>query len=250
VTTPRPGGRGRSSDTPPGVHAVVVGDGEVPARAELDAAWPGWSDGASLVIAADGGLARAQDAGLDPSLLVGDLDSLDPGRLASAERAGLTIVRASPDKDESDTELAVLEAVRRGATRITVLGAFGGERLDHELANVWLLAHPALGRRAATLLDAAVRVRMLAASGDGDPGPLALPGRLGATVSLLPLGGDAVGVTTRGLRFPLDDEDLTVGPARGLSNVRVARDAAVTLRGGKLLVVEAAFAPAGLSSAP
>ena len=66
------------------------------------------------------------------------------------------MLRAAPDKDESDMELAVLEAVRRGATRITVLGALGGPRVDHALANVWLLAHPGLAGVEVTLLDAAV----------------------------------------------------------------------------------------------
>jgi thiamine pyrophosphokinase len=75
----------------------------------------------------------------------------------------------------------------------------------------------------------------------GGPARRALPGPVGGTVSLLPFAGDAVGVTTRGLRYPLRDEPLVTGPARGLSNVREAPDAAVTLRAGRLLVVETAF---------
>ncbi len=75
---------------------------------------------------------------------------------------------------------------------------------------------------------------------DGSPVRRPLPGRPGATVSLLPFGGDATGVTTHGLRYPLHDEPLLVGPARGLSNVREAADAAVTVRAGRLLVIEIA----------
>jgi thiamine pyrophosphokinase len=71
----------------------------------------------------------------------------------------------------------------------------------------------------------------------GGPAELALIGRPGDIVSLLPL-GDAVGVTTAGLRYPLRDEDLPAGPARGLSNVREGITATVTLRRGRLLVVE------------
>jgi thiamine pyrophosphokinase len=59
-------------------------------------------------------------------------------------------------------------------------------------------------------------------------------------VSLLPLGGAVQGVTTHGFRFPLRDEPLHPGPARGLSNVRTAHDAAVTVGSGTLLVVESA----------
>lgn len=224
-------------------HALVVADGDVPPRAALDAAWPGWDDGVADVIAADGGLAKTRALGLRPDLLVGDLDSLAPADATEAARTGTEILRAVTDKDESDTELALLEAVRRGASRITVLGALGGPRLDHALANIWLLAHPALARVEITLLDGESRVRLLAG-----PGAYPVPGEPGATVSLLPLGGDAEGITTRGFRYPLRDEPLRTGPARGLSNVRAGPDASVTLREGRLLVVEVASRPAALDS--
>lgn len=224
---------------PPLRHVLVVADGDVDARADLDASWPGWSDAVAAVVAADGGYARAVALGLAPDVLVGDLDSLAREQVAAAETAGTAVRRFPPDKDESDTELALLEAIRLGAGRVTVLGAFGGPRLDHALANLWLLSHPALADLDLELLAAGVRARLLAAPGpDGGPVTRALPGRLGAIVSLLPFGGDALGVTTRGLRYPLRDEPLQSGPARGLSNVRVAGDAAVTLRAGRLLVVE------------
>jgi len=234
---------------PPIRHAIVVADGDVPSRAALDAAWPGWDSGVTDVLAADGGFVQARSMGLEPTLLVGDMDSLAPGSLAAAEAEGIEVLRAPADKDESDTELALLEAVRRGATRVTVLGALGGPRVDHALANVWLLAHPGLAGVDVTLLDARSRVVLVSAPGPDDARVRRLlPGPPGAVVSLLPLGGDVSGITTEGLRYPLRDEPLVTGPARGLSNVRVAPDAAVTVRRGRLLVVESATAPAGLSS--
>ena len=223
----------------PARHVLVVADGDVATRAELDAAWPGWADDVASVIAADGGYARSVALGLAPDVLVGDLDSLAPVSLAAAEGAGVRIDRFAAHKDESDAELALLEAVALGASRLTVLGAFGGPRLDHALANLWLLAHPRLVGLDLVLLDSRARARLLTAPGpDGASVELALPGRLGAIVSLLPFGGDAEGITTHGLEYPLRDEPLRIGPARGLSNVRVAPDASVALRSGRLLVVE------------
>lgn len=220
-------------------HVLVVADGDVAPRAALDGAWPGWDDAADEIVAADGGYARALGLGLAPAVLVGDLDSLAPELVDAAQEAGVRVRRFATDKDESDTELALLEAIGLGATRITVLGAFGGARLDHALANLWLLAHPRVAALDLVLLDAGARVRLLAAPGpDGGPVTRALPGRPGAVVSLLPFAGDAEGVTTRGLRYPLVDEPLRTGPARGLSNVRVDDDASLTLRSGRLLVVE------------
>ena len=232
-----------------GRHALVVADGDVPVRTALDAAWPGWDADVVDVVAADGGLARARILGLRPDVLVGDLDSLAPDLVAAAEADGLPVLRARADKDESDAELALLEALARGATRITVLGAFGGPRLDHALANLWLLAHPALASATIVLIDAGSRVFLVGAPGrGGEPVTRALPGTIGATITLLPFGGDVAGITTRGLAYPLRDEPLTTGPARGLSNVREAGDASVMVRSGRLLVVETALPPARLSS--
>lgn len=228
-----------SSDTR---HAVLVGDGDVPSRAALDAAWPGWDAGVSLVVAADGGAARARLAGLRPDLVVGDADSLDAAGLAAVRAAGIPVELAPAAKDESDLELAALAALARGATRITVLGALGGPRFDHALANAWLLAHPALAGRAVVLLDATTRIQLLDAT--GGPAAAELAGRAGDLVSLLPFGADAEGVSTAGLAYALRDEPLHVGPARGLSNVRSGSAARVALRAGRLLVVET-HAPPG-----
>jgi len=127
---------------------------------------------------------------------------------------------------------ALLAAVGRGAERITIVGGLGGPRFDHALANVWLLAHPALAERDVRLLGAGVRVR-LAGAGRTD-----LSGRIGDLVSLLPFGGDASELVTDGLRYPLRNETIASGPSRGLSNVRDASDASLSVGSGRILVVE------------
>lgn len=220
-------------------HVLVVADGDVPDAARLDAAWPGWDEGIDLVIAADGGALRAEALGRPADLVVGDGDSLRADARERLLARGTPMEPASVDKDESDAELALLAAVARGAQRITMLGAFGGTRLDHALANIALLGHPALAGREVTLLDGAARATLVVApDAHGAPVSRPLPGRVGDVVSLLPHGGPVEGITTRGLRYPLRDEPLLVGPARGLSNVRTGADAAVVVRRGSLLVVE------------
>lgn len=219
--------------------ALVVADGDVPRRAVLDAAWPGWADEVGLIIAADGGWDKAAAIGLMPDLLVGDADSLSEERFAELAAAGVPIERSPVAKDESDTELAILAALRRGATHVTVLGALGGKRFDHALANIGLLGLPDPGAAEVELLDGCTRVRLLPApAAGGGPATLSLPGEIGDLVSLLPLGVPAFGITTEGLLYPLRDETLPPGPARGLSNVRIAGDASVALRRGSLLVIE------------
>jgi len=227
------------------MRALIVADGDVPDRGRIDEAWPGWADEIGLVVAADGGAAGADRLGLVPDLVVGDMDSIGPAALARLAQGGVAIEVAPADKDESDTELAVLSALARGADELTLIGALGGRRLDHTLANIGLLGLEAVGDRPIELIDAAARVTLVRAPDEnGRPVHRSLPGRIGAVISLLPHGGDVSGVTTEGLRYALRDEVLRAGPARGLSNLRDASSASVSVRRGLLLVVES---PATLS---
>jgi thiamine pyrophosphokinase len=221
------------------MRALIVADGEVPTRSAIDAGWPGWDRDLELIVAADGGWNKAGALGLRPALLVGDGDSLPEDRFAAAADAGVLVERSPTAKDESDAELALLAALRRGATHVTILGAMGGRRFDHALANVGLLALPEPAAAEVELLDATTRVRLLRAPAwGGAAARCALDGAAGDLVSLLPLGEMAEGVTTAGLLYPLLDATLRAGPARGLSNVRLAAEAGVSLRRGHLLIIE------------
>jgi thiamine pyrophosphokinase len=213
-------------------HTLILADGTVEPAGDLDRAWPGWSDGIDLVIAADGGARHAAAFDRRIDLWVGDGDSIAADDLERLAAEGVEIESAPTDKDETDAELAILAAIRADPPRITVLGALGGQRLDHELGNVWLLAHPGLAGRDVRLLGGGTRIRL------ADAGRTDLGGRVGDLVSLLPFGGDVLGIVTEGLRYPLRDEPLRIGPSRGLSNVRTGADAGMTIRQGRLLVVE------------
>jgi thiamine pyrophosphokinase len=226
-------------------RAIVLADGDAPARADLDAAWPGWADGASIVVAADGGARHAERLGLRIDRWVGDGDSLPAAEIDALRAAGIPVDLVPTEKDQTDTELALHLAVAADADEVVIIGATGGRRLDHALANVALLANPVLAGRRAALLDATSRVRLVEApAAIGTAATLQLDGREGDLVSLIPLGGDAVDVRTDGLRYPLDGETLMLGATRGLSNVRLVERAAVTLGRGRILVVET---PATLS---
>ena len=213
-------------------RVVIVADGRIDDSALRDAVEPG-----DLVIGADGGARRALLAGVHVDLVVGDLDSLAAADLEELVVAGATVIRAHPDKDESDTELCLLAALERGATVIRLLGALGGPRIDHELANVWLLAHPRLDGVDVAILDGGTTIRRLGTP-DG-PGSLILDGAAGDVVTLLPIDDPVEGVTTHHLRYPLSAEALTPGPARGLSNVMLEGTARIETKRGRLLVIHA-----------
>ena len=131
-------------------------------------------------------------------------------------------------------ELALAHALARGAATIVICGALGG-RADHMLANVLLLTRPELAGLDVSIVDGPETLRLLHSRGQA--AVLELAGTPGDLVSLLPIGGDAAGVTTAGLRYPLHDETLLMGHARGVSNVFTDTRARVILRHGRLLVI-------------
>jgi thiamine pyrophosphokinase len=183
-----------------------------------------------LLIAADGGARHCRTLGRQPQLVIGDLDSLPTAERAALEAAGVPFERHRAEKDETDLELALLAAVRAGADQLAVLGALGG-RLDMTLANVLLLTHPAFANVRVELWHGRQTAWLIRPPGAG------IAGQAGDTLSLIPLNGDARGVTLTGLAYPLRDETLLAGPARGVSNTLTGPAAQVTVRAGLLLAV-------------
>jgi thiamine pyrophosphokinase len=214
------------------VVVLTGGDAALPEQAQLLPA-------GAYVIAADSGLAQARILGVHVDLAVGDFDSVRPEALAAAERAGCRIERHPPAKDHTDLELGLWAARERGAEQVVVVGGHGG-RLDHLLANALLLGGDVTSGMEVSALMGQARVDVVR------PGPgRVLPGGPGQVLTLLALGGPALGVSTAGLRYPLEDEDLHPGSTRGVSNELTGDEAEVWLRGGTLLVIRPGPAPSG-----
>jgi thiamine pyrophosphokinase len=184
----------------------------------------------ALVIAADGGSLHAETFGLPLDAVIGDLDSLSEDTLAELSAKQVDIQKSPVEKDETDLELALLYAAERGATQIVVLGAFGG-RLDMSIANLLLLTYPQLSEIRIEIWNGKQTAWIVRPPGDE------IQGKAGDTLSLIPLNGEARGVTTRNLAYPLHDETLPAGPSRGLSNILTSNKASIRLQGGFLLAV-------------
>ena len=215
------------------MRTVIIANGEPPTATDLQQ----WLRADDTLICADGGARAALKYGLHPQCVIGDFDSLSEAELQALEKGGAQLRRHPTRKNETDLELALLYATSigsdSGSDEIVVLGALGG-RLDQTVANVMLLAMPALAN-----------YRILIASGDERtflirPGaPVELAGQAGDIVSLIPFGGDAHGIQTAGLEYPLRDESLLFGLARGVSNVMLSERATLTFKQGLLLCVHA-----------
>lgn len=195
-----------------------------------------------LVVVADSGLHRADALGLGVDHVVGDLDSVAPGRLAMAVKAGAEIHAHSADKDATDAELALRFAHDRFAVgsadppgerrRLVVIGGSTG-RVDLLLADLLLLGGPFTEP-----FDTVAHIGPSTISVVRPGRPVAVRGGIGEQVSLLPVHGPAAGVATEGLRWPLVDAVLSAATTRGVSNELVREDATVQIDDGVLLVVQ------------
>ncbi len=194
-------------------------------------AWNDVLDQVQLIVAADGGARYARCLGIIPQFVIGDADSLDEETANWLAQSGSRLIRHPPAKDETDLELALLFAAQSGASEIVVVGAWGG-RPDQAIANLQLLAHPALAGCDVRLLGSDFEAFLVQAGEEG-----VLRGAPGDTVSLIPFAGDVHGVRTVGLQWTLQEGDLRFGVGRGISNVLTAEEARVAVREGLLLVV-------------
>lgn len=210
----------RSSST------IVVVTGAAPLDRRAVAAVP--RD--AVVIAADGGLDHARAAGLDPDVLVGDLDSISAIGLAWASEHA-EVVRHPIDKAATDTELAIAHAATYAPARI-LLVAGQGDRLDHAVAALGALGAPALASVAS--LEAwwgSDQLHVLHA-----PHAVELDLPPGTTFSVLAMHGRARGVTVSGARWPLTDHTLDPLVGLGVSNI-VDTATTVTVTDGIVTVI-------------
>lgn len=203
-----------------------------------------------LLIAADSGMEFLFRNQITPDVIAGDFDSVAPeayeyfvGVESASEQEALRmrgikvtvpeILRLNPVKDDTDTEFVIREAIRRGATSITILGGTG-TRLDHVLGNVHLLGIGLTCNVAIELVDAHNRIRMIA-----DELMIEKETQFGDFVSILPFAGDAKGVTLKGFKYPLENATIQSFSSLGISNEIVEEQAVVKVKDGVLLVIEA-----------
>jgi thiamine pyrophosphokinase len=181
------------------------------------------------LFAADGGQRHMARIGLRPERVIGDLDSLTAVEVAGLEQDGVILERYPVDKDETDLELAVRRALQENCRDIRIASALGG-RLDQTLGNLFMLTSQDLVGRDVRLEDGVEEVFLIREQS-------VVEGNSGDLVSLLPLGGVAIGVTTRGLKYPLYSETLYPEATRGISNVLLGNSAEVCLEQGLLICI-------------
>ncbi len=181
-----------------------------------------------LVFCADGGTHHALALGLQPSLIIGDLDSMTPDIRSLTEQSA-KIIQHPHDKNETDLELALHYALEQKPGSILIVGALGN-RLDQTLGNIALLSDPRLTDLDVRFDDGVEEVFFCRKAAG-------IAGKSGDLVSLLPWRGEVIGVRTERLKWPLLDETLYPEKTRGISNAMLGEAASISIESGLLLIV-------------
>ncbi len=207
------------------MHWILVANGDCECTPDLELLL----DAADEVVGVDGGGRHLYRLGRRPTVVVGDMDSIPSQILEEYRGQGVRLHLHPPRKDETDLELALNLALANEASQITILAATGG-RLDHTLANIFLLTRCLQHDVPATIRDRSQTIRLI-------NGMVRIKGCPGDTLSLLPLTPEVCGVTLAGLEYPLHDDTLLFGSTWGMSNVFADSAAEIRLSSGLLLVI-------------
>ncbi|MCF8069639.1 MAG: thiamine diphosphokinase [Desulfobacterales bacterium] len=184
-----------------------------------------------FVIAADGGARHCLTMDITPDVIIGDFDSLTEKELNRLNIPEENLIRYPAAKDKTDLQLAIELAVDRGANEIILFGALGG-RWDMSLANILLMASLEKKNTAISIIDGKEEIRILKGRNQ-----ITLSGKTGNILSLIPIGGDATGVTLSGLIYSLEDGTLKFGDSRGISNKFAEDKVTIQLKQGLLICI-------------
>lgn len=195
----------------------------------------------SFVICADRGLEAAHKMNLKVDGIVGDFDSLKQKKILECykQKDNIEIRSFVPEKDWTDTHLAIDFALEKNPKEIIILGG-SGTRLDHVLGNLNLLMIPVQREVMTYMIDPWNKVCLL-------QGPieysLLKEKRYGKYVSVIPFASTANNVTLEGFKYTLQNEDLTMGNSLGISNEIVEEKAKITMERGYLMIIESDDVP-------
>lgn len=178
-----------------------------------------------LLICADRGYSHAKRAGVMPDIVIGDFDS------CRDEVAGnFETVKLNTDKDFTDTLVCAEKALEYGCKEITILSALGG-RLDHTLANFYLLSFINSKGGRAVLLSAKERIELM------PKGSFWFDDLKGLTFSLFPFGCESAVLSVKGARYELDEYTLKSEVPIGVSNVFSSERCEIKVSSGAVIII-------------
>lgn len=185
------------------------------------------------IIAVDRGLEVLYELNVVPNHVVGDFDSVSTTILQFYQKnAKVVFHKYNPEKDYTDTDIALKLAIELNSSTITIMGALG-KRMDHALANIHILKEALEIGIPCEIFDSYNKIYLVKENTQ-----LAKDKTYGKYISLLPLTTTVKGITLKGFQYPLNNASLSVGLSLGISNEIVEEMATIELKEGILIVIE------------
>lgn len=191
------------------------------------------------VIAVDGGLKLADRLQLMPDYIVGDFDTIEPEIIERYkvltkrhESNAPKVLSFRPEKDDTDTEIAVRLCIELKVKKVTIVGATG-TRLDHTLANIHMLKNFLESGIEAAIYDCNNKIYLT------DHNLVLRRDQLyGENFSMLPFTESVTGITLKGFKYPLKNKTISLGTSLCISNVVLEETASLEFDTGILIVFE------------
>jgi thiamine pyrophosphokinase len=207
------------------LNAIIVCNGNVKEYSD----YKEYFDSSDIIICCDGGAAHLRKFNIIPDVLLGDFDSISDDDYNYFKNKSVKIIKFPIKKDVTDAEIAVDYAMERGCENITLVGATGS-RLDHTMANIFLLKKMLSKNVNCMIVDKRNKIFLI-------NDETAIKRENGYKMSLIPLTQSVTGVTTEGLAYPLNDATIKMGSTWGISNEFIADKATVILKSGILIAI-------------
>lgn len=186
-----------------------------------------------IIIAADNGVSHCLKLDVEPNICIGDFDSISNKDLNTAKKLGWEIKRFPEDKNKTDGQLAVEEAINLGAETINIIaGVYGSSRFDHRIGNILLLASEFLASKDVRLVEKNIEISLINSNRTR-----ILENHKDSIVSLIPLTNLVEGIRTKGLKYNLFAENLNIGQTRGISNIVIDDNSEISVSNGMLLII-------------
>lgn len=212
------------------MNTLIVSGGEI----NLDFLYKYYNDNKnSTIIAVDKGLKALHELDIMPNHIVGDFDSVNKDLLSLySSNPDITIHKYNPEKDYTDTDIAIMLAIDLNSSSINIIGGFGN-RIDHLLANIHILMHGLNANIPCYLLDECNKVYLINATTE-----ILKSKAYGKYISLIPLTSSVKNLTLTGFKYPLTNYTLPIGVSLGISNEIVDDIATISLYSSILIVIE------------
>ena len=193
-----------------------------------------------IIVAADKGVSHCLKLDIKPDICIGDFDSISPTDLNTAKKLGWEIKEFPEEKDKTDGQLAIEEAINLGAETINIIaGIYGSSRFDHHIGNILLLASRFLASKDVRLVEKNIEISLINSNRTR-----ILENHKDSIVSLIPLTNLVEGIRTKGLKYNLFAENLNIGQTRGISNIVIDDNSEISVSNGMLLIILENTSPA------